>query len=154
MKHLPITIAIIFCLFPAYAVAGDSHEGNHAHGAKPCSPSDKECNSTNAASHGDEHAHGHGDEHAHDHGDEPEGVVLSEETLREKGITLETAGPGNLARVLKVNGRVEAEQRRSARLPMGMTSATACSEILHQGSMSNAVHLVYARELEYRHLME
>jgi cobalt-zinc-cadmium efflux system membrane fusion protein len=51
-----------------------------------------------------------------EHEEESSEVMLSEEALREKGITFEAAGPRKIARVLKVYGRIGVNQNRLARI--------------------------------------
>jgi len=110
MKNLGIILTLFCYLFPPLTWAGEGHEDHHEHGEESatCNPSDQGCKPSGSDAHTDEHEHEHGEESA--------GVVLSEGTLLERGITLETAGQGKLAKVLKVNGRVGADQNKLAHI--------------------------------------
>jgi cobalt-zinc-cadmium efflux system membrane fusion protein len=60
--------------------------------------------------------HGHeGHEERDEHGEGNE-VHLGESVLRERGVTTEVAGPARIAKVLKVTGRVGADQNRFAHI--------------------------------------
>lgn len=56
------------------------------------------------------------DEDHEEHEKKSDEALLSEETLHAKGVTIHLAGPGELARTLKVYGRVSANQNRLANI--------------------------------------
>jgi cobalt-zinc-cadmium efflux system membrane fusion protein len=105
MRNAQIIIASILFLFPIHAWSGEGHEDDHGHEHSACTPADAECS-----------ADAHGDEDHHEHGEEAGVIVLSEGVLRDQGITLEKAGSAEIARVLKVYGRVSPNQNRLAHI--------------------------------------
>jgi cobalt-zinc-cadmium efflux system membrane fusion protein len=105
MKSTHIIIASILLFFPITAWSGEGHEDDHGHELSACTTADAECS-----------ADAHGDEDHHEHGEETGGIVLSEAVLRDQGITLEKVGSAEIARALKVYGRVSPNQNRLAHI--------------------------------------
>lgn len=107
MKNAHIIIASVLLLFPFSAWSGEGHGDHEEHGHEPvaCAPSDTKCAPS-----------AHEEDDGHEHGEEAEGIVLSEEVLRDQGITVEKVGSGEISRVLKVYGRVTPNQNRLAHI--------------------------------------
>ena len=67
----------------------------------------------------DEHEHkheGHRESNGHHDDHEADKINLSASILQEKGISFSTAGPGNIRRAIRVNGRISANQNRLAHI--------------------------------------